>query len=249
MKVVIVEDERLAAEKLQRLLKQVDSGIEVLKVLESVEEAVNWFSVNVSPDLVFMDIQLDDGISFEIFDTVKIEAPVIFTTAFDEYAIRAFKVNSVDYLLKPVEKAALENSLRKYRNIYTAKQTEINISKVFEQMAKTYKSRFLVKIGTHFQSVPIENISCFFVEERSTFLKTKTGKNYDLDYSLDQIQKLVAPELFFRINRNFLVNINSISEILSYSTSRLKLKLHNFSSEGLIVSRDKAGEFKLWMDR
>ncbi|MCG6188225.1 LytR/AlgR family response regulator transcription factor [Maribellus maritimus] len=249
MKVVIVEDERLAAEKLQRLLKQVDSGIEVLKVLESVEESVNWFSANVSPNLVFMDIQLDDGISFEIFDTLKIEVPVIFTTAFDEYAIRAFKVNSVDYLLKPVEKAALENSLRKYRNIYTAKQTEINISKVFEHMAKTYKSRFLVKIGTHFQSVPVENISCFFVEERSTFLKTKTGKNYDLDYSLDQIQKLVAPELFFRINRNFLVNINSISEILSYSTSRLKLKLHNFSSEGLIVSRDKAGEFKLWMDR
>lgn len=249
MKVVIVEDERLASEKLQRLLKQVDSEIEVLKVLESVEESVNWFSSNPSPDLIFMDIQLDDGISFEIFELVKIEAPVIFTTAYDEYAIRAFKVNSVDYLLKPIEKGALENSLGKYRKMYLGKQAEVNISKVFEQIAKTYKLRFLVKIGTHFHSVPVENISCFFVEERSTFLKTKQGKNYDLDYSLDQIQKLINPDLFFRINRNFIVNINFVSEILSYSTSRLKLKMENFSSEGLIVSRDKVADFKLWMDR
>lgn len=249
MKVVIVEDERLAAEKLQRLLKQVDSEIEILEVLESVEESVNWFSVNPSPNLIFMDIQLDDGISFEIFDTVKIEAPVIFTTAFDEYAIRAFKVNSVDYLLKPIEKKMLENSLEKYRKIYSGQEMGVKITKVFEQMSKTYKNRFLVKIGTHFQSVPVENISCFFVEERSTFMKTRAGKNYDLDYSLDQIQKLVDPDIFFRINRNFLVNINSVSEILSYSTSRLKLKLENFSSEGLIVSRDKVAEFKLWMDQ
>jgi DNA-binding LytR/AlgR family response regulator len=120
---------------------------------------------------------------------------------------------------------------------------------VFEHISRSFKSRFLVKIGTHFQSVQIENIACFFVEERSTFLKTKTGKNFDVDYSLDQIQKLTDPGLFFRINRNFLVNINSISEILSYSTSRLKLKLENFSADGLIVSRDKVAEFKLWMDR
>ncbi len=249
MKVVIVEDERLAAEKLQRLLTLVDPEIEVLKILESVEESVNWFSENVSPDLIFMDIQLDDGISFEIFDAVKIEAPVIFTTAFNEYAIRAFKVNSVDYLLKPVEKVALENALEKFRKIYSGQEMGLKISKVFEQISKSFKTRFLVKIGTHFQSVPVENIACFFVEERATFLKTKVGKNYDLDYSLDQIQKLVDPDLFFRINRNFLVKIDAIAEILSYSTSRLKLRMENFSSAELIVSRDKVAEFKLWMDR
>ena len=248
MKIVIVEDERLAAEKLQRLLTQVDPGIEIVKVLESVEESVNWFAANLAPDLVFMDIQLDDGISFEIFDVVKMEAPVIFTTAFDEYAIRAFKVNSVDYLLKPIEKTALVNALSKYKKLYPEKERGV-IASVFEHISRSFKSRFLVKIGTHFQSVPVENIACFFVEERSTFLKTKAGKNFDVDYSLDQIQKLTDPDLFFRINRNFLVNINSISEILSYSTSRLKLKLENFSADGLIVSRDKVAEFKLWMDR
>lgn len=249
MKVVIVEDERLAAEKLQRTLKLVDSEIEIIKVLETVEESVNWFSENSSPDLIFMDIQLDDGISFEIFDSVKIESPVIFTTAFDEYAIRAFKVNSVDYLLKPIEKEALEAALEKFKNIYSGKEIGIKISKVIEQISKSFKSRFLVKVGTHFQSVPIENISCFFVEERCSFLKTKNGKNYDLDYSLDQIHKLVDPELFFRINRNFIVNMNSITEILSYSTSRLKLKLETCSSEDLTVSRDKVADFKRWMDR
>lgn len=249
MKVVIVEDERLAAEKLQRTLKLVDSAIEVLEVLESVEDSVNWFSKNATPDLVFMDIQLDDGISFEIFDAVNITCPVIFTTAFDEYAIRAFKVNSVDYLLKPIEKQALENALNKFNTIFAEKEIGIKISKVFEQISKSFKTRFLVKIGTHFQSVPVTEVSCFFVEERCTFLKTKAGKNYDLDYSLEQIQKLVDPQLFFRINRNFMVNINSIAEILSYSTSRLKLKLENYSSEGLTVSRDKVSEFKLWMDR
>jgi DNA-binding LytR/AlgR family response regulator len=248
MKIVIVEDERLAAEKLQRLLTQIDPEIEIVKVLESVEESVNWFAANLAPDLVFMDIQLDDGISFEIFDVVKMEAPVIFTTAFDEYAIRAFKVNSVDYLLKPIEKTALVNALSKYKKLYPGKERGV-IASVFEHISRSFKSRFLVKIGTHFQSVQIENIACFFVEERSTFLKTKTGKNFDVDYSLDQIQKLTDPGLFFRINRNFLVNINSISEILSYSTSRLKLKLENFSADGLIVSRDKVAEFKLWMDR
>lgn len=249
MKVVIVEDERLAAEKLQRTLKLVDSEIEIIKVLETVEESVNWFSENSSPDLIFMDIQLDDGISFEIFDSVKIESPVIFTTAFDEYAIRAFKVNSVDYLLKPIEKQALETALEKFKNIYSGKEIGIKISKVIEQISKSYKSRFLVKVGIHYQSVPIENISCFFVEERCSFLKTKNGKNYDLDYSLDQIHKLVDPELFFRINRNFIVNMNSIIEILSYSTSRLKLKLETSSSEDLTVSRDKVADFKRWMDR
>jgi DNA-binding LytR/AlgR family response regulator len=249
MKIVIIEDERLAAQKLESLIRQIDAQTEVVAKLESVEDSINWLTLNPSPDLIFMDIQLDDGISFEIFDAVKVEAPVIFTTAFDQYAIRAFKVNSVDYLLKPIDRNALETALEKYRRIFKSTGMEEKLSKVFEQLAKPWKTRFFVKVGLHFQSVPVEEICCFFVEERCSFLKTQTGKNFALDYSLDQLQKRVDPEFFFRINRNFMVNINCIAEIISYSTNRLKLKLKNFDDEGLIVSRDKVSEFKQWLDR
>ncbi len=250
MKVVIVEDERLAAEKLQRLLELTNSKIKVLKVLESVEESINWFSENPSPDLIFMDIQLDDGISFEIFDAIKIEAPIIFTTAFDEYAIRAFKVNSVDYLLKPIEQNALESALRKFKKVYAEnKSFEERVSLVLQQMTQQYKTRFFIKVGVKFQSVLVNDICCFFVEERNTFLKNISGKTYDLDCSLDQLQKTINPEQFFRINRNFLVNINCIDEIISYSSSRLKLKLKSETRGDLIVSRDKVSDFKHWMDK
>ncbi|NQU52480.1 MAG: response regulator transcription factor [Bacteroidetes bacterium] len=250
MKVVIVEDETLAAEKLQRLLEQLDSNIEILQVLESVEDAVNWFSGNALPDLIFMDIQLDDGISFEIFDAVKIEAPVIFTTAYDKYAIRAFKVNSVDYLLKPIELESLESAISKFKKVFLENVNfEAKISQVFKQLSKSYKSRFFIKVGTKYQSIQVEEICAFFVEERNTFLRTQKGKTYDLDNSLEQLQKLIDPNLFFRINRNYMVNINCIDEIISYSTSRLKLKIKNGTNDDLIVSRDKVSEFKRWMDR
>lgn len=247
MKVVIVEDERLASKRLVQLLKKVEPNIEVLQILESVDDAVNWFSQNTKPDLIFMDIQLDDGISFEIFDAVKIDCPVIFTTAYNEYAIRAFKVNSVDYLLKPIEQEALALAIQKFKNLFTGNHDfEEKIAKVFGQISVKYKSRFFVKIGVRFISIQVENICSFFVEERSTFLKTNQDKTYDLDYSLDQLQNMVNPSQFFRINRNYLVNINCIDEIISYSTNRLKLKLGKTEQ---IVSRDKVTEFKQWMDR
>jgi DNA-binding LytR/AlgR family response regulator len=250
MKVVIVEDEHLAAQKLIQLLKAAEPGVEVIQVLESVDESVNWLAQHTNYDLIFMDIQLDDGISFEIFDAVKIETPVIFTTAYNEYAIRAFKVNSVDYLLKPIDREALETALEKYRKLFSEKQKfDSRISSVVEQLSKTYKSRFFVKVGIHFKSIPVEKISCFFVEERCTFLKTREGKNYDLEHSLDQIGKMVDPLQFYRINRSYLVNIESITEIIGYSSSRLKLKLENCTDENIIVSRDKVSGFKSWMDR
>lgn len=247
MKVVIVEDEALAAEKLAHLLQKADPEIEVVQYLESVEDSINWFQQNPAPDLVFMDIQLDDGISFEIFDVAKIEAPVIFTTAYNEYAIRAFKVNSVDYLLKPIDEPALLAALGKYKkHFHTAGDIETRIFKAFNQLPAKYKTRFFVKTGLRFQSVPIEKICNFFVEERCSFMKTTEGKTFDLDYSLDQIEKMINPELFFRVNRNFLVNINCIDEIVAYSSSRLKL---NSGKTEIIVSRDNVGEFKQWMDR
>jgi DNA-binding LytR/AlgR family response regulator len=249
MKAVIIEDERLAAEKLALLLEKIDAGINIVARLESVEESINWFMANSSPDLIFMDIQLDDGVSFEIFEAVKIEAPVIFTTAYDQYALRAFKVNSVDYLLKPISKEALEMALKKFRNVYIPVEVNEKISRVFEQLGNQWKTRFFVKIGTHFQSVPIYDIAAFFVEDRCTFLRTRSGKNYALDYSLDQLQKKVTPATFFRINRNFMVHIDTITEIHSYSATRFKIKLQNFSDDRLIVSRDKASEFRQWLDR
>lgn len=250
MKVVIVEDERLAAEKLADLLLKAEPGIEIVKVLESVEEAVNWFSQHPAPDLVFMDIQLEDGISFEIFEATEIKAPVIFTTAFDEYAIRAFKVNSVDYLLKPIIKEELAKAILKFKQLHENSESfESQVTRVMEQFSRKYKSRFFIRIGMRFQSVPVSKICTFFVEERSTFLQTTEGKRFDLDYSLDQLQTMVDPEQFFRANRNFLVNINCIEEIISYSVNRLKLKLEKGSPEGVIVSRDNVSEFKHWMDR
>lgn len=247
MKVVIVEDERLASKRLAQLLKIVEPGIEILQILESVDEAVNWFSQNTKPDLIFMDIQLDDGISFEIFDAVKINVPVIFTTAYNEYAIRAFKVNSVDYLLKPIEQESLEAAIRKFKNLFAETgDFETKIARVIGQISTQYKTRFFIKIGIRFRSIPVESICSFFVEERNTFLTTNEGKNYDLDHSLDQLQKMVDPSMFFRINRNCLVNINCIDEIVSYSTNRLKLKMGKSEQ---IVSRDKVSDFKQWMDR
>lgn len=250
MKVVIVEDEILAVEKLQRLLFEVDSEIKVIKILETVEDSVNWFAANASPDLIFMDIQLEDGISFEIFDEVKIDAPIIFTTAFDEYAIRAFKVNSVDYLLKPIELDKLKKSIEKFKTIFLERgNIENRISQVFKQISKPYKSRFFIKIGIRFQSIPVNEICSFFVEERNTFLQTQKGKKYDLDYSLEYIQKMIDPSYYFRINRNYLVNINCIEEMITYSSSRLKLRLRGEKSDDLIVSRDKISDFKKWMYR
>ncbi|WP_297095067.1 LytTR family DNA-binding domain-containing protein [uncultured Draconibacterium sp.] len=250
MKVVIVEDEHLAAEKLMQQLNTIAPEAEVLAVLESVEESVNWFAENPAPDLVFMDIQLDDGLSFEVFDELEIKAPIIFTTAFDEYAIRAFKVNSVDYLLKPIELEALRSALEKYTELYGQHQLlEDKVAKVIEQLSRTYKSRFFIKIGNRFQSIQVSKICCFFVQERSTFIKTMEGKTYDLDFSLDQLQKMVDPDQFYRISRNYLVNINCINEIVGYSSTRLKLKLATELDEDVIVSRDKVSGFKRWMDK
>jgi len=247
MKVVIVEDERLASKRLESLLVKAEPGIEIIQILESVEDAINWFSQNSKPDLIFMDIQLDDGISFEIFDAVKIDAPVIFTTAYNEYAIRAFKVNSVDYLLKPIEQEALETAIQKFKKLFAESgDFETKLARVIGQISTQYKTRFFIKVGIRFKSIPVESICSFFVEERNTFLTTTEGKNYDLDHSLDQLQKMVDPKLFFRINRNYLVNINCIDEIISYSTNRLKLKLGKTEQ---IVSRDKVTDFKEWMDR
>jgi len=251
MRVLIIEDEHLAADKLSRMLHDVDPDIKVLATLESVAESADWLTNNPAPDLNFMDIQLDDGISFEIFDSVKITTPIIFTTAYNEYAIKAFKVNSVDYLLKPITTDDLKAAVGKYKQLHKGQNIQSEkIDHLYRQLVKEYKTRFFVKIGTHYHSISTDEIACFFIRERATFMKTKVGKNLDIDYSLDQVQKLVDPAQFFRINRNYAINIDSIADIIGYSSNRLKIILKNFEHlDDLLVSREKTGDFKKWLDR
>lgn len=251
MKVLIIEDEKPAADKLKRMLIDKVEGIIILDILETVEGSINWFMNNPAPDLIFMDIQLNDGISFEIFESVKISAPVIFTTAYDEYAIRAFKVNSIDYLLKPIEAVALLKSIEKFRTLYPTGKTDHNkIDLLYSQLVKKFKTRFFIKFGSHCRSVMTEDIKYFFIVERSTFMKTFPGKIFDVDYSLDQMEKMLDPEKFFRINRKFIINLAAIIDIITWSSNRLKLKLSNEEDNlDLVVSREKVSEFKKLLDR
>ncbi len=250
-KVLIVEDERLAAEKLERMVARLRPEWTVLGPIETVEHAVKWLSANPAPDLILLDIQLADGISFEIFDQEGVPSPVIFTTAYDEYAIRAFKVNSIDYLLKPIDPDALDTALRKFERMNTTLVPDrMKLETARQQISQVYKSRFLVKVGSNLLSVLTRDVELFFIDERSVFIRTFQGKTYDVDYSLDQLQQLVDPDQFFRINRNYLVNIDAVTKLVSYSSSRFKLELHpEFRADDLIVARDKASDFKKWMDR
>ena len=250
-KVLIIEDERLAAEKLERMVLKLKPEWTLLGPIETVEHAVKWLNTNPSPDLILLDIQLADGISFEIFDQADVPSPVIFTTAYDEYAIRAFKVNSIDYLLKPIDPDALDVALRKFERMNTTLVPDrMKLETARQQISQGYKSRFLVKVGSNLLSVLTRDVELFFIDERSVFIRTFQGKTYDVDYSLDQLQQLVDPDQFFRINRNYLVNIDAVTKLVSYSSSRFKLELHpEFRADDLIVARDKASDFKKWMDR
>lgn len=248
MKVLIIEDEQPSAQKLIRLLRDVDLGIEVLQVLRSVEASVNWFLENPAPELIFMDIQLEDGLCFDIFENCRVEAPVIFTTAYDAYALKAFKVNSVDYLLKPVAPDELRQAIDKFTNIHRANNSKLDA--VVRQLQPRRKERFLIKVGEHYKSLLTTNIYCFYITERCTFLFTDAGKSYPLDYSLDQVEQLVDPLLFFRVNRNYIINYYAIRDMIAYSSSRIKVILANWSEkEDIVVSRERVSEFKKWMDR
>lgn len=250
MKVLIIEDENLAAQKLIGLLQQIDQSIKILGVLETVEESVNWLNSNSQPDLIFMDIQLNDGVCFEIFQSIKIECSIIFTTAFDEFALQAFKVNSIDYLLKPIKIDDVRNALDKFQSIYKKKNYSIELENLLSRFNKKYKERFLVKVGDRYKSILCSEVNCFYIRERSTFIFTSGKRNVGIDYSLEQIENIINPEHFFRVNRNFIININSIKEIVSYSTSRLKLNMINWEDhEDVLVSRDRVSKFKQWMDR
>ena len=252
MKVLIIEDEHLAANRLIDLIKKYDKYIEISAKISSVKKAIKWFKENPEPDLAFMDIQLADGLSFEIFEQCKINCPVIFTTAFDEYAIKAFKVNSVDYLLKPFDYTELANSITKYKTHFNTKSNLVQIQQsqieeVLNILENNYKSRFVVKVGVHIKSVETKDIAYFYSMQKASYLHTYQNKDYLIDFSLEQIEQLLNPKLFFRINRKYIININSIKDIVSFSNSRLKIILSNCDDEDIIVSREKIAKFKNWL--
>ena len=251
MNILIVENEAPAAEKIIKLLRGIDNTIAVLGVIETVEEAINRLQESPLPDLVLMDIQLDDGLCFEIFETIEIDIPVIFTTAYDEYTLRAFKVNSVDYLLKPIDEGSLRSAIAKYRKLYGERDPfRRDFRQLIHEFRSLYKSRFLVKIGEKYRSVPTGEISHFHISERNVFLNDNHGRDYGVDYSLEQLQNILDPRKFFRISRECIVNIDSIALMYSYSSSRLQLTLKNREKSDLfIVSRDKVAGFKKWIDR
>ncbi len=254
MKVLIVEDESLASKRLVKLLKEAEPNVEILAELDSVKRVVKWLGENESPELIFLDIQLADGLSFEIFEKADVRAPIIFTTAFDEYAIQAFKVNSIDYLLKPIDPAELERALEKFKNHFGAQEESkpaLNmalIEKAMQQMTRQYKERFVVKIGEHIKTINTEDALYFFSEAKATFLQTD-DKRYIIDYALEQIEQLVDSERFFRINRKYLVSLEAVKDIITYSNSRLRLILKDHDDMDAIVSRDRVQDFKKWLDR
>ncbi len=251
MNVIIIEDESLSAELLQRMLKKIDSSIRVLTVLDSVKKSVEAFKNGVDADLIFLDIHLADGLGFELFSEVIIDIPVIFTTAYSEYAIKAFEVNSVDYLLKPVGLEELGRAIEKYSK-YNRKEADRmleNMTNAFLQFKKQYKSRFMVKQGSVIDTIRAEEINHFITQEGLTFLVATNGKRYAVDYTLDQLEPLMSPEDFFRINRQVIIAIRSIGKASAYFNSRLVITAPYLEGDVAIVSRDRVNDFKLWLDR
>lgn len=251
MNILIIENEKPAAERLVRLLMKIDKSISILGIIETVEETINRLQENPKPDLILMDIQLDDGLCFEVFEAVSVDIPVIFTTAYDEYTLKAFKVNSVDYLLKPVDEELLRAAIAKFMKLYGDNDPfRRDFKQLLFEFRNQHKSRFLIKIGEKYRSVPAGEISHFHINERNVFLSDLQGKDYGIDYSLEQLQTMLDARKFFRINRECIVNIDAIALMYSYSSSRLQLTLKNIEKSDLfVVSRDKVGEFKRWIDK
>ncbi len=250
MRVLIIEDETPAAEKLSRYLRKFDANMEVEGPLQSVKETIAWLRNSEQKlDLILSDIQLTDGLSFEIFQEVDIDTPVIFTTAYDEYAVDAFKMNGVGYLLKPVTFLDLSNALKKIDSLKKGLGSTSTVGRVAQDMnQKKFKNRFLVKVGEHIHSIKTEDISLFFAEGRTAYLVNTAGKKFIVDFKLEDLEHLLNPKEFFRANRTFITNINAIEQVLVYSNSRLKIKLNISFDKEIIVSREKVGPFKSWFD-
>lgn len=254
MTTLIIEDEKPAARLLQRKLEKLDIAVETM--LHSVEESIHWFNNNKHPDLIFLDIQLSDGLSFEIFEKINIQSAIIFTTAYDEYALKAFKLNSIDYLLKPIDEDDLEIAVTKFKTrIPKIDAGNQNLQLDFEQIRqmlsnpfeKSYKKRFTVKIGQHLKVITTDEIECFFSENKGTYIHTFDNRNYLIDSTLEILEQELDMKDFFRVSRKFIVPLIAIKEIQVYTNSRLKVILPTYKEDDVIVSREKVQDFKAWL--
>ena len=250
-KIIIIEDEQPAAKRLKKLVTALSSEIEILEVIDSVEDAVEWFNSNPHPDLAFFDIQLADGLSFSIFEKVEVKCPVIFTTAYDQYAIKAFKVNSIDYLLKPIDPVELDKAWEKYMNLQSDVTNDLSsIVAAFKEanQKKNYKERFLIKKGEQFKYLTINDVAYFISDDGLSFLIDKNGKRFIVDDKLDALENTLNPRHFFRINRKLIISDTSVSKINAYFNSRLKLELSPSTKEDVIVARERVSSFKKWLN-
>jgi len=250
LNIIIIEDEKPAARLLQRKVEKL--GLKVTKMLHSVEESIAWFQNNSHPDLIFLDIQLSDGLSFELFEQIDIKSAVIFTTAYDEYALRAFKLNSIDYLLKPIDEDELSIAISKFKNQFQ-KSTISNLDfeaikrMLINPLEKEYKSRFSVKIGQQLKVISIDEIECFYSENKGTYIHTIDNRDYLIDSTLEVVEAEINPKEFYRVSRKFIVPLKAVKEILVYSNSRLKIILPTYKDDEVIVSRERVSDFKEWI--
>jgi two-component system, LytTR family, response regulator LytT len=253
MNVIIIEDEQPAARRLERLLHDEDSGINVMQKIDSVEDAVSYFESGKNADLIFMDIQLADGLSFDIFERTSINAPVIFTTAYDHYAVKAFKVNSIDYLLKPIDPGELHQAIEKYRTLFAhSTKPDFDYTEVLKHIGKTtsnFRKRFLIKTAGRLAFVNVDDIAYFFSDEGNSFVVTKDNQRFLLESILEDIESELNPDDFFRISRKMIIALKSIEKIEPYFNNRYELKLLPAFDEEVVVSRQRSGEFRKWLDR
>jgi DNA-binding LytR/AlgR family response regulator len=254
MRVLIVEDEKAAVRRLKRLLEELNKSIEVIGITDTIKETADWFVRNEMPDLAFFDIQLADGISFEVFNRVEIDCPIIFTTAYDQYALKAFEVNSIDFLLKPIDKEKLLKAIRKFEKL-TGKEDknpiDRNLLSEVQNMirGRSYKERFVVKYGERLKSIPVQDIGYFKSEMKATYIITYDNQKYLIDPSLELVESMIDPIRFFRINRKYIIPFHSIQDMVSYSSSRLRVRLKSIDDPDMIVAREKVAQFKKWLDR
>ncbi|MCC5932036.1 MAG: response regulator transcription factor [Cyclobacteriaceae bacterium] len=249
MEILIIEDEKPAADRLKTLVSVLLPDARIYGHIDSINSAVSWFENHPAPDLIFCDIHLADGQSFEIFERIKVNSPIIFTTAYNQYAIKAFKLNSVDYLLKPLDPAELESAIQKFQRQTLNLSVDIHQLKSLLLSEQSYKERFLIKIGEKIHSLPVSEVSFFFTAEKATFLQNHDGRKYIIDYTLEQLENLLNPSRFYRLNRKYIASFESIEGIFSYSNSRMKVKLNKCDDNDILISREKTASFKAWLDR
>lgn len=252
MQIIIVEDENLTAQRLTGMLKKYDANMEVMAILPSVAESVDWLRKHEAPDLVFMDIHLEDDLCFKIFELIPMNAPVIFTTAYDEYMVKAFKVNSIDYLLKPVNYLELIAAIDKYKALkaqFSRPDFDALLQFIGHSQAPAYKNRFMITVGSKIRSIETSEVAYFYSDEKITFLVTKDGHQLPIDFSLDKLCALLDPQRFFRINRQFLIAFESIQHVFTHFKGKLKLELLPKAKLDVFVSGDRMTEFKEWLGK